>query len=161
MIYKLTPEDKSTAKILVTQFIGEILRKNSNGNFDLETNSTYNLLGNYANGFHNEEMVYREITAQFKNHAATLVEANKERKKRLHEKAPYILAASFIPLLVPPIAPVVLMALVVGSTVLIDKNKRDLLKIMGATKEYDLVDSLGCRQGARIVRNLKSIIAGG
>ena len=85
MIYKLTPEEKSTAKILVTQFVGEVLRRNSNGNFDLETNSTYNLLGNYANGFHNEEMVYREITAQFKNHAATLKGANKARREKLQD----------------------------------------------------------------------------
>ncbi len=162
MIYKLTPEEKSTAKILVTQFVGEVLRRNSNGNFDLETNSTYNLLGNYANGFHNEEMVYREITAQFKNHAATLKGANKARREKLQEKAPsYIIAASIVSLIVPPIAPTVFMTFAIGSIFLLEKNKRDLLKILEATEEYYLVDSLGGRQGARAVRNLKSIIEGG
>ena len=161
MIYKLTPEEKSTAKKLVTEFVGEVLRRNSNGNSDLETGGIYNLLGNYVDGFYDEEMVYREITAQFKNHATTLIGANRARTKRLQEKAPYILAASFIPLLVPPIAPLAFMAFIMGSTVLIEKDKREKFQIREAIERYNLVEFLGCRQGARAVRNLKSIIEGG
>lgn len=161
MVYRLNAEEKLAAEILIKEFVGGVLKRNSNGNLDAETRGTYNLLENYVNGFHDEETVYREITAHFRNYATTLIGENKARTDGLKEKAPYVLAASVIPFFVPQIAPLVLIAFAMGSTVLIGKNKRYNFKIMDATLKYDLVESLGCRQGARTVKSLRSIIAGG
>lgn len=161
MAYRLNAEEKYMAKELITGFVGWVLEKNSDGDIDIEKRGTYNLLENYVNGFHNEEMVYREITAKFKNHVTALIGENRARTERLKEKIPYVLAASVIPLFVPSLTPLALMAFMVGPAVLMKRDKKDMIQIIEARKRYNLVDSLGCRQGAKTVKSLMLIIAGG
>ena len=159
--YRLNAAERSTAKGLIRDFVVGVLERNSNRNFDKETRKIYHLLGNYVNGFQDEETVYREITAQFKNRVIDLGGESKSRVKSLEEKAPYIIAASAISLFVPSLAPIALMAFILGSTALMEKSREYKAQRTEATEKYNLVEFLGSRQGARTVKSLKSIILEG